>query len=136
MSPTIVYTAGVFDLLHEGHLNVLKLSKKLGDRLIVGVVSDEGTKAYKGKYPVFSEKQRLAYVRALRWVDFAMVQPTTDPTPVIEIVRPHIMTHGDDWQRLKEGHETLERLGVSFILLPYTQGISSTELRNKLCPNG
>lgn len=132
MSKTIIYTAGVFDLLHEGHLNILKNSKRLGDILIVGVVSDEGTKAYKNKLPVFNEKQRLAYIRAMKWVDFAMIQATTDPTPVLEIVRPHIMTHGSDWKSLKEGHESLARLGIEFVLLPYTEGISSTDLRKKL----
>lgn len=123
----IVYTAGVFDLLHEGHLNILRESKKLGDRLIVGVVSDTGASKYK-RLPVDPESRRLARIQALEWVDLAIIQQESDPTRELEVIRPHIMTHGSDWDRLKYGHETLDRLGVEFVVLPYTPDISTTKI--------
>lgn len=131
LSSTVVYTAGVFDTLHLGHLNLLRQSKKWGDYLVVGVVSDAGTEAYKGHRPLQDERTRLEVVRALDCVDLAVLQDGTDPSPIVTAIRPQVMTHGDDWERLKEGHETLEQLGVQFVRLPYTPGISSTLIRER-----
>lgn len=128
----IVYTAGVFDLLHTGHLNILERSRELGDLLVVGVVSDAGVEAYKGKRPVQDEGTRLALIRSLAGVDWAVLQPTTDPSPVLRMVRPAVMTHGDDWDRLKEGHETVEELGIEWVLVPYTPDTSTTRVRARL----
>lgn len=122
----IVYTAGIFDLLHEGHINALKASRAHGDRLVVGVVSDEGAMAYK-RQPIQDERTRLLVVQSLYFVDLAVIQPTTDPTPVLEVIRPQVMTHGDDWQRLIKGQSTLERLGIEWVLVPYTHGVSTTQ---------
>ena len=127
--PRVVYTAGVFDLLHRGHLNFLWQSKQLGDILVVGVVSDSGTNAYKGIFPAEHQQHRIRKVKEIGFVDLVVNQSTTDPTPVLERIRPDIMTHADDWDRLQQGHETLERLGIEWVLIPYTEGISSTELR-------
>ncbi len=125
----IVYTAGVFDMFHIGHLNVLRASKSLGDRLVVGVVSDAGAAQYKRR-PLISERDRIEIIRNIRCVDEVYLQPTTDPTPIVEIVRPDIFTHGNDWSKLLRGQETLSRLGIRFVLLPYTHGVSTTELRH------
>ena len=122
-------TSGVWDLLHRGHLNLLWASKQLGDVLLVGVVSDGGVNDYKGNFPVEIVRHRMEAVRALGWVDAVYYQATTDPTPLLERLRPDVFTHGDDWERLLEGHETIERLGIEFVRLPYTPGISSTALR-------
>lgn len=124
-APRIVYTAGIFDLLHVGHLNILHQSRALGEILVVGVVSDEGAMAYKRR-PIQDEQTRLRIIRDLRMVDFAVIQPTTDPTPVLEIIRPEIMTHGSDWKELREGRETLIRLGIRWQLIPYTAGVSTS----------
>ena len=129
---TVVYTAGVFDMLHIGHLNILRRSAGWGDKLVVGVVTDEGTERYKGKRPVQDQWTRLEVVRALPFVDLAILQDGTDPSEVLKVIRPKVMTHGDDWEQLKEGHETLEQLGIRFVKLPYTPGISSTLLRERL----
>jgi len=131
----LIYTAGVWDLLHRGHLNLLRRSRALGDVLIVGVVSDDGAAAYKRR-PIQDEETRLAVMRALRMVDFAVLQPTTDPTPILEVFRPHVMTHGDDWDRLREGNDTLALLGIDFMTLPYTHGVSSTDLIRELTARG
>lgn len=125
----VVYTAGVWDLLHRGHLNMLWASKQEGDVLVVGVVSDAGCRAYKGRAPVENVQLRARKVRALRFVDVVEIQPTTDPTPLLERYRPDVMTHGSDWEQLLEGADTLERLGVEWKILPYTPGVSSRDLR-------
>lgn len=124
----IIYTAGVFDLLHTGHRNILRRSRELGDLLVAGVVSDEGAAAYKAR-PLQDERTRLGNVADLRYVDFALLQATTDPSPILRLLRPWSMTHGDDWSRLLEGNETLAELGIRLILLPYTPGVSSSALR-------
>src|SRR5690606_28641846 len=130
--PRVVFTAGVFDLLHRGHINLLWRSRRLGDVLVVGVVSDPGVRAYKGALPVETVQQRMAAVRALGFVDVVVYQPDTDPTPLLERFRPDVFTHGDDWARLLKGHETLERLGIEWVTLPYTPDVSTTILRRDM----
>jgi len=127
MGNRIIYTAGVFDLLHTGHRNLLQRSKTLGDMLVVGVVSDAGAEAYKRR-PMQDEQTRLGNIRDLRYVDFAVLQETTDPSPVLRVIQPTIMTHGDDWSALLEGNDTLAELGIRLILLPYTHWISTSQL--------
>ena len=130
--PVVVYTAGCWDLLHRGHLNFLHQSAQLGDFLIVGVVSDAGARAYKGRLPVQGVQVRMAQVAGLACVSAVVQQTTTDPTPQIERFLPDIMTHGDDWTELREGQETLARFGVDWVTIPYTPGVSTTMLRDKV----
>jgi rfaE bifunctional protein nucleotidyltransferase chain/domain len=130
----VIYTAGVFDLIHRGHLNILWNSKALGDVLVVGVVSDSGCAAYKGRRPVQNVQQRLEAVRRLGFVDVVEIQRTTDPSENLFRFRPDVMTHGDDWNRLLEGNDTLADLGIEFQLLPYTEGVSTTLLRERKVP--
>lgn len=124
---TIGYCPGVFDLLHLGHLNLLRQARQRCDTLVVGVVSDEGTAAYKRR-PVQDEHTRLEVIRELRMVDHAVLQATTDPTPNLIRIRPTMLFHGNDWDRLREGHETLDLLGIRYVKLAYTPGISTSEI--------
>lgn len=127
----VIYTAGVWDLLHDGHLRFLEASAALGDQLVVGVVTDDGAAAYKRR-PIMPEGARLALIRGLACVDAAMLQPGTDPTPILELLRPDVMTHGDDWSELLEGQETLERLAVEWVILPYGAGTGTTGLIERI----
>lgn len=128
-APRIVFVPGVWDLLHAGHLNLLWRARQLGDVLVVSVVEDDGVFAYKHRMPAETCALRLAKISHLSFVDVAEVQKTTDPTPLLERFRPAVLAHGDDWERLREGHETLERLGIEFVRLPYTPEVSTTLLR-------
>lgn len=133
----IVYAPGVFDLLHEGHRNLLRRSRELGDYLIAGVVTDEGTLAYKGRKPVQDERTRLGNVLDLGYVDMAVLQSGTDPTRTLITLdalglKPDVLTHGDDWKELREGMHTLEQLGIEYVSLPYTHGISTTAQRERM----
>lgn len=128
--PKVVMTSGVFDLLHRGHLNFLWRSKQLGDILVVGVVSDTGVLEYKSRFPEWTQDYRVKMIRDLSFVDSVLVQRSTDPSPLLRAWRPDIFTHGDDWDELLEGAETLAELGVVYTPLPYTEGISTTLLRS------
>lgn len=120
-----IYTAGVFSLIHAGHLSLLQRSKALageGGKLVVGVLTDDGAAAYKDR-PVVPQDERLRMVAALGCVDAVFLQPGTDPTPVLLAlaalgIRPAAMTHGTDWTELREGNETLAALGMELVLLP------------------
>ena len=123
---SIGYCPGAWDLLHRGHLALLQRARAQCVTLVVGVVSDDGVAAYKRR-PVQDQDTRLEIIRELRMVDHAFLQPTTDPTEILNAMRPDALFHGDDWDKLREGHETLELLGIDYVSLPYTHGISTTE---------
>lgn len=132
--PVIIFVPGVWDLLHAGHLTLLHRARALADVggrgiLVVGVVSDAGVHAYKGRMPLQNAQLRVQNIGRLGFVDVVELQRTTDPTPLLERFRPHALVHGDDWTKLREGHQTLKRLGIEFVLLPYTPGVSTTLLR-------
>ena len=131
----IVYTAGVWDLFHRGHRNCLLRSRDFGDLLVVGVLTDRGAAAYKRR-PLQDQETRLSLIRDLRYVDFAVLQETTDPSPILRMLRPAVMTHGDDWKQLLEGNETLAELGIRLALVPYTPGISTSDLITILAARG
>lgn len=133
----VIYTAGCWDLFHEGHLRILRASRALGDRLVVGVVTDDGAARYKPRPLVQPEAFRLDLVSSLDCVDAAFLQPGTDPTPVLRSLAalgaaPTVMTHGDDWDRLLEGNETLEQMGIELVLLPYGDGSGTTGLVERI----
>jgi cytidyltransferase-like protein len=135
-SKITVYTAGVWDMFHVGHLNLLKASKALGDRLIVGVITDDGCMSYKFKRPVVPHEDRWKIVQALKCVDAVVSQNGTNPTGNLESLQGtkfevSVFTHGSDWDRLKQGHSALEKMGIRYVTLPYTEGVSSTILRQK-----
>lgn len=135
-SPVVVMASGCFDILHRGHLNLLWRARQLGDVLVVGVVTDGGIKEYKGRYPVQNYAQRMRNVERLGFVDVVEMQFGTDPSALLERYRPDVLVHGDDWETLKAGQETVERLGIRWVLLPYTPGVSTTQLREKAGCNG
>jgi len=141
LRPRVVYTAGVFDLLHSGHIQTLKQSRALGDLLVVGVLTDLGAAAYKPKPPVYNEHARLEIIRSLSFVDVALLQAGTDPSDNLRALvtlgmRPEIMTHGNDWTELREGNETLSQLGVELVLLQNIPNLSTSRVRARLEEEG
>jgi cytidyltransferase-like protein len=128
-APVIVMASGVWDVFHVGHINLLWRAKSFGDLLVVGVVSDIGTNAYKGRFPKEHEQVRIERIERLGFVDVALLQDGTDPSPLLERIRPDILVHGDDWSELRQGQDTVERLGIDWKLVPYTPGVSTSMLR-------
>jgi len=127
-----VYTYGVWDLLHTGHLRLLERAKALGDRLIVGVVKDAAVKKKKGDdRPIQLESERLAVIKALRIVDYALLQDEFDPSDDLRRIVPDILAKGNDWDYIP-GTETIIELGGVLIKLTYTNGVSTSDTVRKI----
>lgn len=134
-STIIVYTTGVFDLLHPGHLNLLKRARALGDKLIVGVQEDDSVEEQKGKRPIMTCEQRMAMLEALPFVDVVLPYSDLDQRKMVELLKPDIMVQGGDW--LKSGNRTviikyLEENNIKLVQFPYTKGISTTEIKKRV----
>jgi glycerol-3-phosphate cytidylyltransferase len=130
----IGYTAGVYDLFHIGHLNLLKNSRGLCDKLIVGVTIDELV-AYKHKRAIIPFAERLEIIRGIKYVDAAIPQEDVDKFKTWEKIRYDILFVGDDWYQSdswKDMEGKLKNVGVRIVYFPYTKGTSSTMLRNIL----
>jgi glycerol-3-phosphate cytidylyltransferase len=132
------YTCGVFDLLHVGHLNLFERCKARCDYLIVGVCDDEYVRAIKKKEPVMCEEDRVRIVRALKCVDEAVLvdlETTQDKILAVEKFHFDVLFSGDDWkgtERYKRTEEQFAKRGVSIEYFPYTQGVSTSELKEKM----
>ena len=135
--PTVIYVIGVFDLFHKGHIELLKRARALGDKLIVAINSDELVASYKRK-PFFSETDRLAMVEACKYVDEAFIIREYDNKAYIKRYGIHVIVHGDDWakesylEQIKVDEAFLKANQVSLHLLPYTNGVSTSDLIRKI----
>lgn len=135
--PIIGYTAGVFDMFHIGHLNILKNAKQLCDFLIVAVSTDEVVEINKHKKPIIPFADRIKIVEAIRYVDKVVPQTSYSIEGKKQAAidnHIHYMFVGDDWKgtdKWKAIENTLAEVGVEVIYLPHTDGISSTMLREK-----
>lgn len=131
----IGYTTGVFDMFHVGHLNLLKKAKEQCDYLIVGVSTDELVEQYKSKTPIIPFKDRLEIVSAIKYVDKVVPQFTMDKYDAWQELHFNVIFHGDDWKNTSVYNEIeakLRKEGVEFVYFPYTKGVSSTEIRDKI----
>lgn len=129
------YTTGVFDLFHIGHLNILRRAKEQCDYLIVGVSSDLLVMGYKQRIPVIPYEERAEIVAAIRYVDKVVCQESMDKVKAWENLKFDVMFHGDDWKGSKvynEAEEKLAKLGVDVVYLPHTDGISTTQLIERI----
>lgn len=130
-----VYTCGAFDLFHVGHLNVLKAARALGTRLIVGVSTDEIVEAYKPGCLHVPYEQRVAIVSSLRCVDACVPQRDRDKFLAWQRLKYDILAVGDDWygtDAFITYERKLAKVGVKVCYLPYTQGVSSSKIREEL----
>lgn len=130
----IGYTTGVFDLFHIGHVNILRNSRNLCDRLIVGVSTDELV-SYKNKKPIIPFAERIEIVRSCKYVDIAVPQIDMDKMDAWRRYGFNIMFVGDDWYKTdkwKSYQEDFQKIGVRIVYFPYTQGTSSTLINNVL----
>lgn len=134
----IGYTCGVFDLLHVGHLNLLERCKEYCDVLIVGVCDDKYVREIKGKEPIYKEEQRVRLLNALKVVDVAelvTIEETDDKMLALNKFHFDVLFSGDDWkgsERYLKTEKQFEEYGASIEYLPYTQGISTTDIKTKI----
>ena len=134
----IGYTAGVYDMFHIGHLNVIKNAKSLCDYLIVAVSTDEVVEANKHKKPIIPFSERATIVESIRYVDKVVPQISYSIDGKIQAAKDNhisIMFVGDDWKGTEKWSKIeteLLKIGVKVIYLPHTDGISSTMLRETI----
>jgi glycerol-3-phosphate cytidylyltransferase len=135
---TLVYTGGTFDLPHKGHYRLLKRAAEIGI-VVVALNTDEFIQSYKGRPPILSYEERKEALLACRWVD--QVVPNvggTDSKIAIEMVHPDYIIIGSDWARkdyyLQMGftQDWLDKRGIGLIYVPYTEGISTTDIKNRM----
>jgi D-beta-D-heptose 7-phosphate kinase/D-beta-D-heptose 1-phosphate adenosyltransferase len=126
----VVFTNGVFDLLHVGHVTLLEKARRLGDFLIVGVNSDRSVRRLKGPgRPVVPLHERLELLAALEAVD--CVVPFGEPTParLIAAIRPGVLVKGGDYRKdAIVGREVVEAAGGRVVRVPLVAGRSSSKL--------
>ena len=125
------YTTGVFDMFHVGHLNILRRSKELCKKLIVGVSTDDLVMQYKHKLPIMPLEDRMEIIAAIKYVDQVVIQESLDKFKAWEKLRFNAIFHGDDWkgsELYSQMEAKLKRVNVDIIFLPHTDGISTTIL--------
>lgn len=131
----IGYTAGVYDLFHIGHLNLLKKAKEQCEYLIVAVSTDELVKSYKNKTPVIPYEERKAIVESIKYVDEVVPQNHRNKIEAYDYYKFDVMFVGDDWKGsavFNEVDKYMRKNGGCVEYIPYTQNISSTILTGVL----
>jgi D-beta-D-heptose 7-phosphate kinase/D-beta-D-heptose 1-phosphate adenosyltransferase len=131
---TAVFTNGVFDILHPGHLRYLRQARSLGDALIVGVNSDASVRRNKGpRRPITSQEERVDLVAALDCVDAVVVFDEDTPARIIEALQPDVLVKGADWaEDAIVGRETVEARGGRVVRVPVEEGFSTTAIVEKV----
>lgn len=132
----VVFTNGVFDLLHPGHVRYLRQARQLGDALIIGLNSDRSVGANKGPdRPINRVEERGEILLALHFVDAVVVFDEDTPLEIITLVQPDILVKGADWGPDNiVGREVVEGRGGRVVRLDLAQGFSTTNLIGKTRP--
>lgn len=134
----IVFTNGVFDLLHVGHVRYLQEARALGDALVIGVNADASVKRLKGPTrPVQVEADRAEILAALQCVDLTVIFTDDTPATLIEKVRPDILVKGGDW-KIEDivGAPFVQSYGGQVMSLQFIDGRSTTKIIEKAQING
>jgi rfaE bifunctional protein nucleotidyltransferase chain/domain len=131
---TVVFTNGVFDLLHPGHVRYLKHARSLGDVLIVAVNSDRSVRANKGAgRPITAEAERTEVLEALSCVDAVVVFDEDTPQTVIVELQPDVLVKGADWpENAIVGRDIVEARGGRVVRVPIETGYSTTAIIQKI----
>lgn len=130
----LVFTNGVFDLLHVGHVRYLGQARALGDALLVAINSDRSVRELKGPgRPVFDQDERAEILAALRDVDYVVVFDDISPRATIKKLLPDVLVKGGDYKVDEiHGREEVEAAGGSVIPLPFVPGSSTTSLVERM----
>jgi D-beta-D-heptose 7-phosphate kinase/D-beta-D-heptose 1-phosphate adenosyltransferase len=130
----IVFTNGVFDILHPGHLRYLQHARSLGDALIVGLNADASVRRNKGdERPINPQEERAEVLEALACVDAVVLFDEDTPDRIIKAIQPDVLVKGADWgENAIVGRDTVEARGGSVVRVPIEQGFSTTEIIRKI----
>lgn len=130
----VVFTNGCFDLIHGGHIHLLREAKKLGDVLVVAVNDDSSIRKIKGSgRPIFPLEERLEILESIEDIDWLVAFSQESPKKVIESLLPDVLVKGGDW--LPEevvGKQEVEEAGGKVIIIPFLSGHSSSEMVRKI----
>ena len=133
----IVYVAMCADILHVGHLNIISKAVELG-RVVVGLLTEEAILSYKELDPLFSFNGRREIVSNIVGVSEVIPQDTLSYIENLEKLRPDYVVHGDDWKKgvqkkiRQEVIDILAKWGGELIEIPYTKGVSSSEIKRRI----
>jgi len=131
----VVFTNGVFDLLHIGHARYLASARTLGDALVIAVNADESVRGFKGDLrPIVPLAERMEMLAALSCVDFVVPFSTRTPVPLIEALRPAVYVKGGDYREedLPEAR-VVRGYGGDVRILPFVAGRSTTDIIARVC---
>lgn len=127
---SVVFTNGVFDLLHPGHLRYLQAARAQGDRLVVGVNSDRSVRENKGpSRPITPEQERAEILAALASVDAVVIFDEQTPAEIVRRLQPDVLVKGADWPADQiVGRDTVEARGGRVVRVPVEQGYSTSAI--------
>jgi rfaE bifunctional protein nucleotidyltransferase chain/domain len=133
----VVFTNGVFDLLHPGHVDLLTAARACGDHLIVGINSDDSVRRLKGATrPVRRAADRARVVAALAAVDAVVIFEDDTPLRLVEAVRPDVLVKGGDYTEATiVGASEVRKWGGDVVVVPLTPGQSTTAIMERLRGN-
>ncbi len=129
----VVFTNGCFDIIHKGHIELLRQAKDRGDILIVGLNSDSSTKKIKEKgRPIIDEKSRAVVLSSIVYVDYVVIFNEKTPYNLIKAIRPDTLVKGEDWSE----EEIVGRgLAREVVRVKLVSGYSTTEIIKKIMSN-
>jgi rfaE bifunctional protein nucleotidyltransferase chain/domain len=125
----IVFTNGCFDLIHIGHVRCLGSAKKYGDVLVVGLNSDRSVSLIKTGRPLIPQDQRAEILASLETVDYVTIFDEETPYELIKLLKPDVLVKGGDWKKEDIIGSDIAKETIS---IPYIQGISTTEIIEKI----
>ena len=130
----IVFTNGVFDILHPGHVRYLQQARALGDALVVGLNADASVRRNKGpERPINDERERAEILAALACVDAVVIFGEDTPAEIIKAIQPDVLVKGADWaEDAIVGRDTVEAGGGKVVRVPVEQGFSTTSIIEKV----
>lgn len=138
MVEKVVYTGGTFDLFHRGHVNFLRQCKKIG-KVVVSLNTDDFVAQYKGKPPVMTFDERRDVLLTCKYVDDVVANiGGKDSKPAILSVKPDFIAIADDWAKkdyyaqMSFTQEWLDQNNITLLYIPYTRGVSTTEIKERM----
>ena len=130
----VVFTNGVFDLLHPGHVRYLQHARNLGDLLVVGLNADVSVRKNKGPgRPITPQDERAEILAALECVDAVVIFEEDTPAEIVRLVQPDVLVKGADWPADQSvGRDTVEARGGRVVLVPVEQGHSTSAIVERI----
>ncbi|MGH7855469.1 MAG: D-glycero-beta-D-manno-heptose 1-phosphate adenylyltransferase [Candidatus Binatia bacterium] len=131
---SVAFTNGCFDILHRGHVHILREARTTADLLIVGINSDRLVKSIKGESrPILPQTDRVELIAAMEMVDYVVLFDESDPYQVIAAIKPNVLAKGGDWSTEKiVGADIVAANGGRVAVIPYLPGFSTTEIIERI----